>query len=50
MGEQPIKLELDAYYDAIRPTADKDTWVLQATLTFFFSEKRPPSPLVRKEL
>jgi len=49
LGEQPIKLELDAYYNAIRPTADKDTWVLQATLTFIFSEKRPPSPLVRKE-
>jgi hypothetical protein len=49
LGEQPIKLELDAYYNAIRPTAEKDTWVLQATLTFIFSEKRPPSPLVRKE-
>ncbi|MGO9683183.1 MAG: hypothetical protein ACLPTZ_11460 [Beijerinckiaceae bacterium] len=49
LGEQPIKLELDAYYNAIRPTASEDTWLLQATLSFIFSEKPSPSPLVKKE-
>jgi hypothetical protein len=49
LGEQPIRLDLDAYYNAIRPTAEKDTWVLQATLTFIFSEKQSPSPLMKKE-
>ena len=39
LDEQPIKLELDAYYNAIRPTAGEDTWLFQATLTFIFSEK-----------
>ena len=27
---------LDAYYNAIRPNAGNDTWLLQATLTFIF--------------
>ena len=38
-GEQPIKLGLAAYYNAIRPTASEDPWQFQATLTFIFSEK-----------
>jgi len=37
LGEQPIKLALDAYYNAIRPSAGNDTWLLQATITFIFS-------------
>jgi hypothetical protein len=37
VGEQPIKLALDAYYNAIRPNAGNETWLLQATLTFIFS-------------
>ena len=36
LGEQPIKLELDAYYNAIRPKAGSETWLLQVTLTFQF--------------
>jgi hypothetical protein len=38
LGEQPIKLALEAYYNAIRPKSDNDTWLLQATLTFIFPE------------
>jgi hypothetical protein len=37
LGEQPLKLALEAYYNAIRPNAGNDTWLLQATLTFIFS-------------
>jgi hypothetical protein len=47
-GEQPIKLGLAAYYNAIRPTASQDPWQLQATLTFVFSEQRT-RPVLRKE-
>jgi hypothetical protein len=36
LGEQPLKLALDAYYNAVRPNAGNDTWLLQATLTFIF--------------
>ncbi len=43
LGEKPIKLELDAYYNAIRPTASEDTWLLQATLSFIFAENRRPA-------
>lgn len=48
LGDQPIKLALDAYYNAIRPTASQDPWQLQATLTFIFSEKRT-YPVLKKE-
>jgi hypothetical protein len=37
LGEQPIKLDLDAYYNVIRPKAGDETWLLQITLTFLFS-------------
>jgi hypothetical protein len=36
LGAQPIKLELDAYYNAIRPKASNETWLLQAALTLLF--------------
>ena len=36
LGKQPIKLDLDFYYNAVRPKAANDTWLLQATLTFQF--------------
>ena len=36
LGEQPIKLDLDVYYNAIRPTAANETWLLQFTVTFQF--------------
>jgi hypothetical protein len=36
IGPQPVKLDLDAYYNAIRPKAANDTWLLHATLTLQF--------------
>jgi hypothetical protein len=38
LGSQPIKPELDAYYNAIRPKAGNELWPLQATLTFLFAD------------
>jgi len=38
LGEQAIKIDLDAYYNAVRPKAAHDTWLLQATLTFQFPD------------
>ena len=38
LGEQPVKLDLDAYYNAIRPKAANETWLLQVTMTFQFSD------------
>jgi hypothetical protein len=38
LGGQPMKLELDAYYNAIRPKAGNETWLLQAKLTFVFPD------------
>jgi hypothetical protein len=36
IGNQPLKLAVDAYYNAIRPKAGFDTWTLQFTLTLLF--------------
>ena len=38
LGEQPIKLDVDAYYNAIRPKAGNETWLLQVTVTFIFPD------------
>jgi hypothetical protein len=38
LGGQPMKLDLDAYYNAIRPKAANETWLLQVTLTFQFPD------------
>jgi hypothetical protein len=38
LNGQPIKLDLDAYYNAIRPKAGSETWLLQLTLTFVFPD------------
>jgi len=38
LGGQPMKLDLDAYYNAIRPKAGNETWLLQATVTFQFPD------------
>ena len=38
VGEQPVKLAIDAYYNAIRKKAGNDTWVTQLTLTFLFPD------------
>ena len=32
-GNQPVKLAIDSYYNAIRPEASNETWLLQFTLT-----------------
>jgi hypothetical protein len=34
----PVKLDLDVYYNAIRPKAANETWLLQVTLTFQFPD------------
>jgi hypothetical protein len=39
-GDQPVQFEVDAFYNAIRPQADNDTWQLQLTMTFIFAD--PP--------
>jgi hypothetical protein len=36
LGEQPIRLDLDAYYNGIRPKAGNETWLLQAKVTLLF--------------
>ena len=36
LGEQAVKAEVDGYYNAIRPQAGNETWLLQVTLTFVF--------------
>jgi hypothetical protein len=36
LGDQPVKLSLDRYYNAIRPKAGEETWLLQFTMTFVF--------------
>jgi hypothetical protein len=36
LSEQPVKFAIDAYYNAARPKADSDPWLLQVTLTFLF--------------
>ena len=36
VGEQPIKLDLDAYYNVVRAKAGRDTWLLQLTTTLLF--------------
>jgi hypothetical protein len=36
LGSQPVKLSVDGYYNAVRPQAAHEAWVLQVTLTFVF--------------
>jgi hypothetical protein len=36
LGGRPVKLAVDSYYNAVRPQADNETWLLQLTLTFLF--------------
>jgi hypothetical protein len=38
LGAQSVKLAFDTYYNAVRPDADKDTWLLKTTLTFQFPD------------
>jgi hypothetical protein len=36
LGSQPVKLDVDSYYNAVRPQASNETWLLQFTITFLF--------------
>jgi hypothetical protein len=36
LGGQPLKVDFDAYYNAVRPKAGQETWLLQVKLTFQF--------------
>jgi hypothetical protein len=36
VGNQPVKLAIDSYYNAIRPEAGNETWLLQLTMTLLF--------------
>jgi len=47
IGELPLKLEVAAYYNAIRPTASQDPWQFQGKLTFVFSEQQAPPVLTK---
>jgi hypothetical protein len=38
LGEQAMKLDFSAFYNAIRPKAGNDTWPLQVKLTFQFPD------------
>jgi hypothetical protein len=38
LGGQAMKLDFSAYYDAIRPKAGNDRWLLQVKLTFQFPD------------
>ena len=38
LGGQAMKLDLNAFYNAIRPKAGNDTWLLQVKLTFQFPD------------
>jgi hypothetical protein len=38
LGGQAMKLDFNAFYNAIRPTAGNDTWLLQVKLTFQFPD------------
>ena len=39
IGSQPVQFSVDAYYNAIRPTASSETWLIQATVTFVFAHE-----------
>lgn len=36
LGDQPLKLALDGYYNVVRPKAGNDTWLMQFTVTLQF--------------
>jgi len=38
LGGQAMKLDFDAYYNAVRPKAGNETWLLQVKLTFQFPD------------
>jgi hypothetical protein len=36
LGEQRIKLSVESYYNAIRPQAGNQNWLVQVTVTLLF--------------
>lgn len=38
LGTQLVRLDFDTRYNAIRPKAGNETWLLQVKLTFLFPE------------
>lgn len=36
--KQPVNISLASYYNAIRPAANKETWLVQLTVTFIFAK------------
>ena len=38
LGGQPVKLSVDSYYNAVRAQSDHNTWIMQVTITFLFSQ------------
>jgi len=38
IGDQHLKLAVDAYYNAIRPKADQETWLMKFTVTLLFAD------------
>jgi hypothetical protein len=38
VGQQPIKLAIDSYYNAVRPSAAKQTWLTQLTVTILLRD------------
>ena len=38
VDEQAVKIDLNGYYNAIRPQAGNETWLVQLKLTFVFPD------------
>jgi hypothetical protein len=38
---QAVRVDLDSYYNAVRPEAGNDTWLVQLKLTFVFPDRSP---------
>jgi hypothetical protein len=47
LGELPVKLEVAAYYNALRPIAGQDPWQFQVTVNFILSPQAA-APVFKK--
>jgi hypothetical protein len=47
LGELPVKLEVAAYYNALRPIAGQDPWQFQATVNFILAPQ-PAAPVSKQ--
>jgi hypothetical protein len=47
LGELPVKLEVAAYYNALRPIAGQEPWQFQATVNFILAPQ-PAAPVLRQ--